>query len=62
MVVRGPCPGTTMVSSGSVKSWERFVRRACYHETMPPPMDPAIREELEAFVARRKSEMPDAFI
>jgi trimethylamine--corrinoid protein Co-methyltransferase len=28
----------------------------------PPEMDPAKKEELEAFVARRKAEMPDAFI
>ncbi len=27
-----------------------------------PDMDPAKKEELEAFVARRKAEMPDAFI
>ncbi len=27
-----------------------------------PPLDPAIREALDAYVARRKSEQPDAFI
>jgi trimethylamine--corrinoid protein Co-methyltransferase len=27
-----------------------------------PDIDPGIREALEAFVAQRKSEMPDAFI
>jgi trimethylamine--corrinoid protein Co-methyltransferase len=28
----------------------------------PPPLDPAINEELRAFMARRKAEMPDAFV
>jgi len=27
-----------------------------------PPMDEGVREALDAFVARKKAEMPDAFV
>ncbi|MBF9033647.1 trimethylamine methyltransferase [Rhodobacterales bacterium HKCCE2091] len=37
----------------------RVTRRL--EEYQAPPMDPAVREALEAFVTRRKAEMPDAF-
>ena len=28
---------------------------------VPPPIDPATKEALEAFVARRKAELPDSW-
>jgi len=31
-------------------------------EYVKPPIDPAVEEALDAFVAKRKSEMPDAFV
>ena len=39
---------------------ERVSRLLAAYEA--PPLDPAVREALEAYVARRKSELPDAFI
>ncbi|MET1413411.1 trimethylamine methyltransferase family protein [Roseibium sp. HPY-6] len=58
--------------SENVESWEEggskdmrqraFERwQAMLADYQEPPMDPAIREELEAFVARRKEELPDAW-
>ncbi|WP_306144457.1 trimethylamine methyltransferase family protein [Roseibium sp. MMSF_3412] len=58
--------------SENVESWEEggskdmrqraFERwQAMLEEYQPPAMDPATREELEVFVARRKEELPDAW-
>ncbi len=58
--------------SESVEQWEERGSKDSYHrayerwnallgEYEPPPLDPAKREELEAFVARRKAELPDAW-
>jgi trimethylamine--corrinoid protein Co-methyltransferase len=45
-------------ADGSVGTVERANRiaRAILREFEPPPIDPAVREELDAFVARRKAE------
>jgi trimethylamine--corrinoid protein Co-methyltransferase len=45
-------------ADGAVGTVERANRiaRAILREFEPPPMDPALREELDAFVARRKAE------
>jgi trimethylamine--corrinoid protein Co-methyltransferase len=56
----------------SVEQWEeqgsRDAARRAYErwnqllrDWEPPPLDPAIREALDDFVARRKSELPDAW-
>ncbi|WP_299475892.1 trimethylamine methyltransferase family protein [uncultured Roseibium sp.] len=58
--------------SENVESWEEggskdmrqraFERwQAMLADYQEPPMDPATREELEAYVARRKEELPDAW-
>jgi trimethylamine--corrinoid protein Co-methyltransferase len=39
---------------------ERVAKLLAAYEA--PPLDPAIREALEAYVVRRKAELPDAFI
>ncbi len=41
------------------RAYERWNQLLADYE--PPPLDPAKREELEAFVARRKAELPDAW-
>ncbi|MEM8850505.1 MAG: trimethylamine methyltransferase family protein [Pseudomonadota bacterium] len=45
--------------TGTLAETRMEILLATYEE---PPMDPAIREALQAYVARRKSEMPDAHI
>ena len=58
--------------SNSVEQWEEqggkdAARRAydrwnqLLHDYAPPPMDPAVRESLDDYVARRKRELPDAW-
>jgi trimethylamine--corrinoid protein Co-methyltransferase len=58
--------------SNSVEQWEEqgskdAARRAyerwnrLLEEYVPPPLDSAVRESLEDYVARRKSELPDAW-
>ncbi|MBT6416829.1 trimethylamine methyltransferase family protein, partial [Candidatus Puniceispirillum sp.] len=56
----------------NVESWEeagaKDMRQRAYDRWtgmleayVPPPIDPATKEALEAFVARRKGELPDAW-
>jgi len=58
--------------SENVESWEeqggQDMRQRAYHrwnkmlnEYEQPPMEPAIKEELDAFVAKRKEAIPDAW-
>ena len=58
--------------SENIESWTEAgstdMRRRAYErwtgmlkEYRPPPMDDAVREELDAFVAKRKEELPDAW-
>ena len=58
--------------SDNVETWEekggKDMRQRAYDkwnrmlaEYQPPPIDPATREELDAYVARRKEEIPDAW-
>ena len=58
--------------SENVESWEeggaRDMRRRAHarwtqmlRDYEPPPIDPGVREALEAYVARRKEELPDAW-
>ena len=58
--------------SENIESWTEAgstdMRRRAYErwtgmlkEYTPPPMDDAVREELDAFVAKRKEELPDAW-
>ncbi|GMG83937.1 trimethylamine methyltransferase family protein [Paralimibaculum aggregatum] len=58
--------------SENVESWEeggaQDMRRRAHarwtqmlRDYVPPPIDPAVREALEAYVARRKAELPDAW-
>ena len=58
--------------SENIESWTEAgstdMRRRAYERWnamlkvyTPPPMDEAVREALEAFVAKRKEELPDAW-
>src|SRR5579872_2917917 len=62
----------TLSDSNSVEQWEelgskdaaqrafdRWQRLLAEYE--PPPIDPAVRDSLEDYVARRKAELPDAW-
>jgi len=63
---------STLCDSENVESWEEAGSRDMEHRAFQrwnamledyqaPPMDHAIKEELKAFVERRKSELPDAW-
>lgn len=48
--------GSTDMRQNALKRWKDMLKS--YEQ---PPMDPAIREALSAFVAKRKEELPDAW-
>jgi trimethylamine--corrinoid protein Co-methyltransferase len=41
------------------RAYERWTSLLCAYE--PPPIDAGVKEELQAYVDRRKSEIPDAW-
>ena len=64
--------GSALSDSNSVEQWEEqgsqdAAKRAfgrwkkLLSEYQAPPMDPATREALDDYVARRKTELPDAW-
>ncbi|MDA8870507.1 trimethylamine methyltransferase family protein [Rhizobiaceae bacterium] len=63
---------STVADNNSFEQWEvegektapqraNAIARKWIDDHVAPPMDPAIREALEEYVARRRAEMPDAF-
>jgi trimethylamine--corrinoid protein Co-methyltransferase len=57
-------PYETWAEDGGLTTYELAARRVkkLLGDYEPPALDPAIDEHLQAYVDRRKAEMPDAFI